>query len=519
MDNACIVANTFVTDQIGAYYDGYVNESVIDRSLRRQFEALVIAGYFDPAASNPYRSIGWDQVNTAQAQSLARQAATESITLLKNDGMLPYSFAKGQKVAMVGMWANGTTQMQGGYSGPAPYLHSPLYAAQQLGLDCAYANGPLNDSTLFSNYSGPAMSAAEGADVILYFGGIDIVVESEANDRYQIAWPQSQVALMQQLAALGKPMAVVQMGTMLDATPVLNNENISSLLWAGYPGQDGGPAVFDILTGAVAPAGRLPITMYPADYVNQVPMTNMSLRPGPNNPGRTYRWYNDAVLPYAFGMHYTTFDASFVSGAASPPSYPGHPHGPPGWNPPSWGPPGHGGWGGPPASYVGWRSQYGSQPGQSFNIQQLLSDCNAPHPDLCPFPSVSVSVKNTGKTTSDYSAVVFYNSTAGPTPYPIKTSATYGRLYAIAPGQTSIISLNVTIGALARRDGNGDLTMYPGDYEFLLDVPTQARMPFSLTGNAVKLEAWPQPPVEQTYSAAEPCPLYGPCPELGQPVE
>lgn len=94
----------------------------------------------------------------------------------------------------------------------------------------------------------------------------------------------AQLALIEQVSALGKPCIIVQMGGQLDGTPLLKNANISAILWAGYPGQDGGPAVFDILTGTHAPAGHLPVTQYPAHYLNDVPMTDMSLRPSSPSP-------------------------------------------------------------------------------------------------------------------------------------------------------------------------------------------------------------------------------------------
>lgn len=489
-DQSCEAGS--LTNVTGAYYGGYVTEAVLTKALERQYESLIIAGYFDPASSNPYRAIGWDQVNTPYAQGLARKAATESITLLKNDGTLPYQFANGTdcKVAMIGMWANGTTQMQGGYSGKAPYLHSPIYAAGQMGIDYIYANGPINQSTLTSNYSDTAMSAAQQADVILYFGGIDISVEAESQDRYQIGWPASQLTLIDDLAALGKPFIVIQMGTMLDDAPLLANDNVSAILWAGYPGQDGGVAALDVLTGSVAPSGRLPLTMYPADYVNEVPMTNMSLRPGTDNPGRTYKWFDNATLPFGTGMHYTDFTAAFANGSSSAPA---------------------------PYSYYGGSGPFSLSAGGSYNIQSLLSSCTAAHPDLCPFPSVSVSVSNTGKTTSDFVALAFVNTTAGPTPYPLKSLAAYSRFYSIAGGATQTASLNLTLAVLARRDDMGNSILYPGDYEMLLDVPTQATLAFSLTGSQATLESWPQPPSNESYNyAVEVCPLYGNC--TGQPI-
>jgi len=53
------------------------------------------------------------------------------------------------------------------------------------------------------------------------------------------------------------------MGTMVDSAPIVSNAGVNALVWAGYPGQDGGVAIMNILTGKTAPAGRLPVTQYP----------------------------------------------------------------------------------------------------------------------------------------------------------------------------------------------------------------------------------------------------------------
>lgn len=118
-DNVCEVGHT--TNQTAAYSRGLLKENTIDQALRRQYQGLITAGYFDPADQVPYRSLSWSDVNTAHAQSLALQAAQEGIVLLKNDGFLPAAISKSQTVAMIGFWANATTSMQGDYAGPAPY--------------------------------------------------------------------------------------------------------------------------------------------------------------------------------------------------------------------------------------------------------------------------------------------------------------------------------------------------------------------------------------------------------------
>jgi beta-D-xylosidase 4 len=65
-------------------------------------------GYFDPADSQPYRQLGWTDVNTQDAQNLAYQSAVEGSVLLKNDGTLPLTKSI-QKLAFIGPWANTTT--------------------------------------------------------------------------------------------------------------------------------------------------------------------------------------------------------------------------------------------------------------------------------------------------------------------------------------------------------------------------------------------------------------------------
>ncbi|OCT45338.1 putative exo-1,4-beta-xylosidase bxlB [Cladophialophora carrionii] len=475
------VADTLVagTDlNCGTYYPNYlgnaiaqglVEESVLDQSLIRLYSAFVRLGYFDSNASHPYRSLGWSNVSTPASERLAYNAAAESIVLLKNDGTLPYAITPSTTVALIGEWANATVSMQGNYAGTAPYLHSPLYALQQLNVTVNYATGP-GQSNPLTDFIPAAVRAANRSDVIIYIGGMDQEDADEGDDRYWIDWTQTQRDLISQVAALGKPCILVQMGMMLDSSQFLANPNISALLWAGYPGQDGGTAIMDIITGTVAPAGRLPVTQYPAGYVNDVPMTDMSLRPGPNNPGRTYRWYEDAVVPFGFGLHYTNFSASFTS-----------------------------------------------SPSSTYSIASLMGNCTDVYPDRCPFQAFPVNVTNTGSTASDFVTLGFLSGQFGPQPYPIKTLVAYDRLHDVQPGSSRITMLNLTLGSLARVDELGNTVLYPGDYALLVDQPTQvsftpanlaatittestltnrgkAILNFTLTGDEVVLDEWPQPP-------------------------
>ena len=150
----------------------------------------------------------------------------EGIVLLKNDGTLPL---KGdvKKVALVGPWANVTNLMQGNYYGSSPYLVTPYFGALNAGYDVALAFGTGisgNDSSYFA----AAIEAARGADAIVFTGGLDQEVESEAKDRLNISWPGLQLQLISKLEELGKPLVVVQLGGgQVDSTVLKESSRVS----------------------------------------------------------------------------------------------------------------------------------------------------------------------------------------------------------------------------------------------------------------------------------------------------
>ncbi|MET9634362.1 glycoside hydrolase family 3 C-terminal domain-containing protein [Lentzea sp. NPDC006480] len=95
---------------------GLIDESDVDKAVRRQLEIRLRLGEFDPGL-DPYAAIGPEVIDCAEHRALARQAATESVVLLRNTGLLP--LARDRRVAVIGPLAD--TLCEDWYSGTLPY--------------------------------------------------------------------------------------------------------------------------------------------------------------------------------------------------------------------------------------------------------------------------------------------------------------------------------------------------------------------------------------------------------------
>ena len=121
------------------------------------------------------------------------------------------------------------------------------------------------------------MAAAQASDVTVVVVGEPAGDSGEASSRSDIGLPGSQLQLIQQIAATGKPYVVVLMNGRPLTIPWLH-DNAPALLEAWYPGTEGGDGVADLLFGTVNPSGKLPIS-FPVD-VGQVPISYNELPTG-----------------------------------------------------------------------------------------------------------------------------------------------------------------------------------------------------------------------------------------------
>ena len=149
-----------------------------------------------------------------------------------------------------------------------------------------------------------------GIDKVIFCGGISAALEGEempvqidgfkGGDRTSIELPKVQRNFLKALKNAGKKVIFVNCsGSAIALTP--ETETCDAIVQAWYAGQEGGTAIAEVLFGDQNPSGKLPVTFYKDD--SQLPdYEDYSMK------GRTYRYFNDALFPFGYGLSYTTFE-------------------------------------------------------------------------------------------------------------------------------------------------------------------------------------------------------------------
>src|SRR5213082_2820456 len=163
------------------------------------------------------------------------------------------------------------------------------------------------------NLSQEAVNAARKADVVIAVVGITPQFEGEESDssdpgffggdRLDLNLPRPQQELLESVAATGKPLIVVlTSGSALAVNWA--QQHAAAILEAWYPGEEGGTAVADVLSGDYNPAGRLPVTFYKS-VAQLPPFGSYSMN------GRTYRYFTEPPLyPFGYGLSFSSFNYS-----------------------------------------------------------------------------------------------------------------------------------------------------------------------------------------------------------------
>lgn len=306
--NICMGSNDYARDLLPLVQRGAVPVAVIDDAVRKVLRTKLMIGLLDyyPRADPAH-------LNSAAHQQLALEAARKSIILLKNDGqLLPLDPATLTSVALIGPSA-GVAQLDGtGSSYVTPfYSVSPrLGLENKLGAQrVRYAKGCDINSADTSGFA-EARALAAGAGVVIFVGGLDTSQEGEGRDRVggSIQLPGQQQKLINALAAVNRKLIVVlKSGGVCGLASSI--DNIPAVLYAFYPGQEGGNAIAEVLTGDYNPGGKLPVTMPRNDA--QLPAWNTDFN---DDAGCGYRWFDQQGLTpqfaFGYGLSYTSFDYS-----------------------------------------------------------------------------------------------------------------------------------------------------------------------------------------------------------------
>ncbi|XP_073009826.1 probable beta-D-xylosidase 2 isoform X1 [Typha latifolia] len=309
---------SFLAQHTGsAVQKGKVSDGDIDAAVTHTVAVQMRLGMYDGEPSEQhFGDLGPNDVCSSAHQELAAEAARQGIVLLKNNkrGALPLSTANLHTVAVIGPNSDATVTMIGNYAGVPCGYTSPLqgigrYAKTIHQMGCTNVACTGDDQPIDA-----AVDAARQADATIMVVGLDQSIEAEGRDRESLLLPGRQQELVLKVAAAsqGPTVLVLMCGGPVDVSFAENNRMI---LWVGYPGQAGGAAIADVIFGAYNPGGKLPVTWYPEEYVEKVPMTTMAMRadPSKNYPGRSYRFYTGPVVyPFGHGLSYTTFSHSLA---------------------------------------------------------------------------------------------------------------------------------------------------------------------------------------------------------------
>lgn len=319
--------------------NGKISMDDIDRAVRRVLEAKYKLGLFD----NPYKyndvSREKKEVYTDANRNAAREIATQSFVLLKNENDLMPLEKKG-KIALIGPLANSASNMPGTWSvaavpskyktlkqgfedalrGKAELLYAKgcnLYESPELEAACTVFGHEMRDQRSERELLDEAMDMAVKADVIVMAMGEASESSGESSSKTDLTLPATQRRLLESILSIGKPVVMLNFA----GRPTVlkwESENIPAILNVWFGGSEAADAIADVVFGDVSPSGKLTMSM-PVN-VGQIPVYYNHLNTGrpknADNPAfQKYRSNyidapNEPLYPFGYGLSYTEFKYS-----------------------------------------------------------------------------------------------------------------------------------------------------------------------------------------------------------------
>jgi beta-glucosidase len=302
---------------------GKISPATIDENVGRMLRVMFVSGQFD----KPHIATG--EIDTPAQRAFTRQAATESIVLLKNAGdLLPLDSSTIHTLVVIGPNAAVARTGGGGSSLVAPkYSVAPLQGIQDRAgnrVQVSYALGvamegedPGKDTPeARDRLRNEAVNAAAKADAAVIVVGRSPKLESEGFDIKSLDLPAGQDDLIEAVAKANKHTTVV----INAGGPVLMSRWIAQVpavvdMW--YGGQEGGNAIADVLFGDADPSGKLPVSFVKewkdSPAYGHYPGENLRVDYA-EGIYVGYRYFDkqkiEPLFPFGYGLSYTKFDYS-----------------------------------------------------------------------------------------------------------------------------------------------------------------------------------------------------------------
>ncbi|NTW25279.1 MAG: beta-glucosidase BglX [Lentimicrobium sp.] len=334
-----MVGEGFLSTLKKSFDEGKISQATIDQACRRILEAKYKLGLFD----DPYRYCDVNRAKTEIATpenfQAAREIATQTFVLLKNEKeTLPIQ--KKGKIALIGPLADNRKNMAGMWSVAVKHDQSVTVLEgfkEAVGkkAEIFYAKGSnIVDDPKLDEWTGSwgepgidpdrtpaqlreeAVAVASKCDVVVAVMGESAEMSGESSSRSDISLPGSQRVLLEALLQTGKPVVLV----LFTGRPLIlnwENENIPAILNVWFGGSTAGQAIADVVFGTVNPSGKLPVT-FPQN-VGQIPLYYNHKNTG--RPLGEDEWFakflsnyldvtNDPLYPFGYGLSYTSFTFS-----------------------------------------------------------------------------------------------------------------------------------------------------------------------------------------------------------------
>lgn len=434
-----MVSDGFLTTLEKSLKEGKTTIDDIDKACRRILEAKYKLGLFD----DPYRYCDLSRVKkdvfTTENRTVARDIATKTFVLLKNENNLLPLQRKG-KIALIGPLANTKANMPGTWSVAATLekynsLYESMKQATTGKAEILYAKGSnlmydvrreadatmfgreIRDSRSSQDLLDEALTLASQADVIVAAVGESSEMSGECSSRTDLEMPDAQRDLLAALKKTGKPIILIHFSGR-STVMTWEHANFPAILNVWFGGSEAADAICDVIFGDVSPSGKL-ATTFPKN-VGQIPLYYNHLNTG--RPLANGKWFskfrsnyldvdNEPLYPFGYGLSYTTF---------------------------------------------------------RYDNFQLSSDSMDKDGTI----TASISVTNTGSYDADEVVQMYIRDMVGSISRPVKELKGFKRI-SLKKGESQTITFDITVEQLKFYDSRLDWVCEPGDFEVMIGGNSQ----------------------------------------------